>query len=146
ALRPDSGAVSQDVAWNTESKSAVFAELVNSPLDRRSTIIRGYLESRVQQVLRSREPIVDAQSILDLGMDSLMIVEVLNDCRQDLRIALYPREIYALPNFGALTAYLAREFERAHSGVVVEKDEPATQPTLLKEPGTPARVMSKRNQ
>jgi pimeloyl-ACP methyl ester carboxylesterase/acyl carrier protein len=102
------------------SSSGVFAELMGVVDDRRPAMIRAYLESRIQAVIRASEPIGDTQRILDLGMDSLMIVEVLNECRRDLQIALYPREMYSLPNFGALAAYLAREFDRAHKAVETE--------------------------
>jgi pimeloyl-ACP methyl ester carboxylesterase/acyl carrier protein len=93
--------------------AVVFERLAAAAPDERPSLIRAYLEQRINAALRRIEPIVDTQKILDLGMDSLMVVEVLNDCRRDLQIALYPREIYGLPNFGALTQYLTREFERS---------------------------------
>jgi acyl transferase domain-containing protein/alpha-beta hydrolase superfamily lysophospholipase len=92
----------------------IFNHLASAAMESRPALIRDYLEERMQAALHSNEPITDTQNILDLGMDSLMIVEVLNDCRRDLQIALYPREMYSLPNFGALAQYLAREFERSH--------------------------------
>jgi pimeloyl-ACP methyl ester carboxylesterase len=77
-------------------------------------------------------------------MDSLMIVEVLNDCRRDLRITVYPREIYARPALGELVQYLAAEFDRAHEAGESQAAAaaPRIEPVL---PLVPAPAPAKRN-
>ncbi|NEO50248.1 MAG: alpha/beta fold hydrolase, partial [Moorea sp. SIO4A3] len=55
-----------------------------------------------------------SSNLMDLGADSLMIVEVLNACKKDLKITLYPREFYERPTITALAKYLALEIERLH--------------------------------
>ena len=54
-------------------------------------------------------------SILDLGMNSLMLMEVLNGLRRSLKIMLYPREVYQRPRLEELADYLVFEFDRAHA-------------------------------
>jgi acyl transferase domain-containing protein/pimeloyl-ACP methyl ester carboxylesterase/acyl carrier protein len=114
--------------------------------DDRPALIRAYLEQRINTVLRRSEPIDDRQNILELGMDSLMVVEVLNDCRRDLRIALYPREMYALPGFGALVEYVAGAFERSHGGGrQVQESEPAVPAMAAVVSSTGVRRVTHRN-
>lgn len=60
------------------------------------------------------EQIQSHDSLLDLGMDSLMIMEAIASLKQDLQLMLYPREIYERPRLDVLTAYLAAEFTKAH--------------------------------
>jgi pimeloyl-ACP methyl ester carboxylesterase/NAD(P)-dependent dehydrogenase (short-subunit alcohol dehydrogenase family)/acyl carrier protein len=56
-------------------------------------------------------------NVLDLGMDSLMVMEVLNGLKHSLKIMLYPRELYERPQLDLLTEYVIVEFERAHLGL-----------------------------
>jgi pimeloyl-ACP methyl ester carboxylesterase len=55
---------------------------------------------------------VDAD-VQTLGMDSLMVVEVAQAVKQDLRLTLYPRELYEHPTIDSLAAYLAVELGTA---------------------------------
>jgi acyl transferase domain-containing protein/pimeloyl-ACP methyl ester carboxylesterase len=99
----------------TPPSEAVYERLLVLSSAELEEAIREYLRQRIARSVRSApESVADGQNLLGLGMDSLMIVEVLNDCRRDLRITIYPREIYARPTFGELVEYLAAEFDRAH--------------------------------
>ena len=57
------------------------------------------------------------ESLLDLGMDSLMVMEAINQLKTDLQLILYPREFYERPQIQDLATYLATEFNKAHQKV-----------------------------
>ncbi len=54
------------------------------------------------------------ENLLELGLDSLMLVELLNVLKKDLQLPLYPRELYARPQLPQLAKYLVEELERVH--------------------------------
>ncbi|MBI1357401.1 MAG: alpha/beta fold hydrolase [Acidobacteria bacterium] len=116
--------------------------LALAPLQRLSAV-KAYLGRRIAKAVGgSEESIEDDRNILDLGMDSLMIVEVLNDCRRDLGITLYPREIYSRPTFGALADYLALELDRSTGAAPELRSAPIPAPLA---PPLPAADPERRN-
>ena len=93
----------------------IFEQILAVLSTERQRLIRGYLQQRIARVLHAdEETINDDRNLTDFGMDSLMVIDVLNDCKSNLRIALHPREFYERPSFGQLAQYIAAEFERAH--------------------------------
>ncbi|HEV3076162.1 MAG TPA: alpha/beta fold hydrolase [Thermoanaerobaculia bacterium] len=60
--------------------------------------------------------------LFELGLDSLMTVELLNRLKRDLGLPLYPRELYDHPTLASFGSYLARELDRR---AVAPRDLPA---------------------
>ncbi|MEM9214630.1 MAG: alpha/beta fold hydrolase [Cyanobacteria bacterium P01_F01_bin.150] len=82
----------------------------------RSTFFATYLQQQISQVLQLPENTLSGDSnLMDVGMDSLMVMESINQLRQDFSLMLYPREFYEHPTIGTLSAYLAQEFNRMYS-------------------------------
>ncbi|MGK7875070.1 MAG: hybrid fatty acyl-AMP ligase/type I polyketide synthase [Xenococcaceae cyanobacterium] len=93
----------------------IFEKLLEMPPVRREEFLRSYLHSEIARILQMEvEQLSPAESLLDLGMDSLMVMEAINQLRGDLQLMLYPREFYERPRIDALARYLAAEFERSH--------------------------------
>ncbi len=83
-----------------------------------------YLKQQCSQVLQlDAYQIQTEDNLLELGMDSLMVMEAMNQVRQDLRLMLYPREFYERPRLDHLAQYLVSEFERIHLNQSAEQDE-----------------------
>ena len=69
-----------------------------------------YLQQRVARVLRMEEQAVPAdRNVMELGLDSIMVMELIRQLEQDLKLRLYPREIFERPSISALAEYLASE-------------------------------------
>ncbi|MDH7486314.1 MAG: beta-ketoacyl synthase N-terminal-like domain-containing protein [Anaerolineae bacterium] len=108
-----------------------------------------YLQQRVARVLRMEEQAVPAdRNVMELGLDSIMVMELIRQLEQDLQLRLYPREIFERPSISALAGYLAAEIRRVH-GAAAEAETPAPADLLAKlrprrRPG-PRRQPAERN-
>ena len=97
-------------------ESAVFQHLLEMKSDERAQFLERYLTDRVVSLLGADHAGLSRTDNLPLaGVDSLMIMDVLNGLRDDLRFMVYPREFYEQPTIQGLARYLSTEFERAHN-------------------------------
>ncbi|MGB3200150.1 MAG: alpha/beta fold hydrolase, partial [Nodosilinea sp.] len=80
----------------------------------RVTELVTYFQTQVAQVMGLSGPVPLDRPLLDLGIDSLMTMDLLALCRQDLQLVLYPREVMAHPTVADLAQYVASELVRLH--------------------------------
>ena len=100
----------------TVREVSLFEQLSKIDSSLRTTKLEEYLLELVARLLQvPPESIPLDSSLLDLGMDSLMIMDALGQLKRDLQLMIYPREIYERPRLNALAQYLASEFERSFS-------------------------------
>ena len=95
--------------------NGILDELLATKVEQRTEYLTTYLQKAIAEILQI-EPAnlaVDA-SLLDIGMDSLMVMEAINQLKTDLKLILYPREFYEHPQITALAAYLAAELAKTH--------------------------------
>jgi acyl transferase domain-containing protein/pimeloyl-ACP methyl ester carboxylesterase/acyl carrier protein len=86
--------------------------LLALPAADRRTALEQYLQTQLAVVMGRQDlPPLD-RSLLDLGLDSLMTMDLLALCKQDLHLLLYPREVMAHPTLQDLARYLTQELER----------------------------------
>ncbi len=156
------GVISAD--WNLLSKkfpylqqSNYFAQLVTSTTDQlqtkifdqllatspaqRPAYLTDYLQRAIAEILQIKPANLSINdSLLDLGMDSLMVMEAINQLKTDLQLILYPREFYERPQISDLAAYLATEFATAHPQTAIETKKPnsSTKTKLFKQKLSPA--------
>ena len=98
-----------------EQNSQIFAELLATSTTERPEYLARYLQRAIAQILQIEPKSLSLNdSLLDLGMDSLMVMEAINQLKTDLRLILYPREFYEHPQIDSLAKYLAKEFAKAH--------------------------------
>ena len=123
----------------------IFTQVRAASSGERPHLIRRYLQQRIARALHAEaETIGDDQNLMELGTDSLMMVDVLADCKSNLRVALYPREFYERPSLRELAEYVAAEFERVqghpNDAPILEAVQPAAAapdeswPATLSEP------------
>ncbi|MGL5835074.1 MAG: alpha/beta fold hydrolase, partial [Waterburya sp.] len=100
----------------------IWQDLLETSVAQRPEYLTAYLKKAIAEILQI-EPAKLAvnDSLLDLGMDSLMVMEAINQLKTDLQLILYPREFYERPQINALAAYLATEFAQVH-----ERSEPTS--------------------
>jgi acyl transferase domain-containing protein/acyl-CoA synthetase (AMP-forming)/AMP-acid ligase II/pimeloyl-ACP methyl ester carboxylesterase len=96
----------------------VFAELLATPAEKRPEYLTQYLQQAIAQILQIEPASLSVNdSLLDTGMDSLMVMEAINQLKTDLQLLLYPREFYERPQITSLAAYLATEFAKTHEQI-----------------------------
>ncbi len=82
------------------------------PAREQQAALERYLQEEIAGVLGLPQAEVPIDSnVLELGINSLMIMEVFNHLRQDFDLMLYPREFYEHPVGRDLAGYLVRESE-----------------------------------
>jgi pimeloyl-ACP methyl ester carboxylesterase/acyl carrier protein len=98
-----------------EQHNTVFQTLLGLEVKQQTAFLTDYLQTLLARIKQVAKTEINAdKSLLDLGMDSLMVMEALNQVKQDLSLMIYPREIYQHPVIAQLSAYLAREFQKNH--------------------------------
>ena len=95
-----------------ERKSAFLTRFWAATTEGRHKVVQTYLQQQVAYALgvAAGDVAVDA-NLMHLGLDSLMVMEVLNACKREMKLALYPREFYERPSLAALATYLTHELE-----------------------------------
>lgn len=97
-----------------EASSDLLQRLLWLDESDRVTELVAYFQTQVAQVMGLNGPVPLDRPLLDLGIDSLMTMDLLALCRQDLQLVLYPREIMAHPTVADLAQYVASELVRLH--------------------------------
>ena len=74
------------------------------------TLLTDYLRQRVGHVLRMpASDINTTRGIVELGLDSIMVMELIRQFQTDLGLSLFMREIFDRPSLTDLAAYLAAQ-------------------------------------
>jgi thioesterase domain-containing protein/acyl carrier protein len=85
-------------------------------LEEREQALESYLRSQIGDVLHlDSEALQVHRDLTELGLDSLMAMEIIRRMEADLDIRVYPREIFEQPSIRALTDHLSAELDRAWS-------------------------------
>ena len=114
--------------FEDKAQAQIFAELLATSIENRPEYLAEYLRSAISQVLGVEPDNLSLEaSLLDLGMDSLMVMEAIDRLKTDLQLILYPREFYERPRIADLAKYLATEFSKTHQQTVkeIQTAEPA---------------------
>lgn len=107
-----------------EAKNQILTELLATKPENRPAYLTQYLQQAIAKILQlSPENLSVDDSLLDLGMDSLMVMEAINQLKTDLQLILYPREFYEHPQINGLAEYLAVEFAKTHQKTAKKHSE-----------------------
>ncbi len=100
-----------------ENKSQeIFTQLLEYSSKNREEFLTNYLQKTIAEILQlESEKLAINDSLLDVGMDSLMVMEAINQVKSDLQLMLYPREFYERPRIIQLAKYLSSEFTKTHT-------------------------------
>ena len=93
---------------------------------KRPAFIREILQRRAGRILGIAPADLPAdRSLFDLGMDSLMTMELIRRVKSDFQLTIFPREVYEHPAIGTLSAYLNTELAKARQRQAVSPAAPA---------------------
>ncbi len=131
-----------------QTKSDVLGRITAAESGQQVETILTYLKSLTASTLKVDETRVTGDSDLtELGIDSLMIMEMLECIKRDFDLMVYPREVYSNPRLADLAGYLARELENSRmdtnqvdSGVKQRADRQDSRVVTISDPraGLPA--------
>ena len=121
--------IAGEVQQSTEKKETeaaepkIFPELLAISSQERESVLITYLQEQIAQVLQlDPEELPIDDNLIDRGMDSLMVMETINQLQDHLQLMLYPREFYERPRIKALAPYLLAEFEQVHGSLLSEPE------------------------
>ncbi|VAW80208.1 Polyketide synthase modules and related proteins [hydrothermal vent metagenome] len=116
------------------TKSLLHGLLQQNQVSRENSLAAYLSEAliSINQISDSKD--FEKQHILDLGMDSLMIMELIQKVRKDLDLQLYPKEIYEHPQVADLATYLQEVFEKTHFSHLLSEQSQNNSPTTPKTP------------
>jgi malonyl CoA-acyl carrier protein transacylase/NAD(P)-dependent dehydrogenase (short-subunit alcohol dehydrogenase family)/SAM-dependent methyltransferase/acyl carrier protein len=98
----------------------LLAQIAAATLPLQPGLLSVYLRQRFAAVLNiSEEEVPIDGNIFELGLDSLMSMEVLKRISEDFKIIVYPREFAERPTVAAFAEYLVHELRRPQDAVAV---------------------------
>jgi acyl transferase domain-containing protein/acyl-CoA synthetase (AMP-forming)/AMP-acid ligase II/pimeloyl-ACP methyl ester carboxylesterase len=120
------------------NSSDIFTQLLATTATDRDIYLTDYLQTAIAQILQvDKQQLSVNDSLLDLGMDSLMVMEAIDRLKKDLQLMLYPREFYERPKITSLAQYLAVEFSNTHDkSTTTQPLTPHTNPPAPQSPLT----------
>jgi amino acid adenylation domain-containing protein len=127
-----SGPAGEPRSGAAEWKSKLHSQLQGLPDEQQVELLVRYLCQRIGRVMQMPDSAISAKrNILELGVDSIMVMELVRELERDLQLRLYPREVFERPSVEALAEYLAAEFNRSKGNTVtaVMDDPNALQPS-----------------
>jgi acyl transferase domain-containing protein/pimeloyl-ACP methyl ester carboxylesterase/acyl carrier protein len=93
-----------------------FDQLLALQPGQRPGFLRDTLRRHASNILgMPPENLPSDRNLPELGMDSLMIMEMADAIKQDFQLALYPRELYDHPTIDSMATYLDGELSTARS-------------------------------
>ncbi|WP_019509581.1 type I polyketide synthase [Pleurocapsa sp. PCC 7319] len=105
------------------SETKIFQVLLNVSSQERESILVAYLQEQIAQVLQlDAKELSTEDNLIDRGMDSLMVMEAINQFQEHLQLMLYPREFYERPRIKILAPYLLSEFEQIHGDLLIKPE------------------------
>ena len=110
-----------DVASTSCAELAEQAAAAQGPLQRlrsaggaeRLESLELYLADAVSEIASWDDTVASDVNLMDRGLDSLMVMELVNRVKKDLGLALYAREIFERPTLQDLASYLDSEVDWA---------------------------------
>ncbi|NEP57197.1 MAG: SDR family NAD(P)-dependent oxidoreductase, partial [Symploca sp. SIO2G7] len=139
--------VLQQETFPEKTKEQISDKLQSASITERQDILKTYVQSLIAKTIgMSPSKISTDANFVELGMDSLMGMEVINKLSSDLDFIIYPREFYERPTINSLTQYLSAELNNDN---VTTQPSPtsseifATKSSLSRDSARPASVSSR---
>ncbi len=97
---------------------APFPDLQSLDLRQRESWISQYLQEKIAASVGERAVPPDELNLTEMGIDSLMVIGILNDIRRDLQVTLYPAEWERHATLAGLSRHLASRLPAQSSAAI----------------------------
>ena len=100
---------------------------------KRRAFLENYLQERIAKILSLGDNTVPLKGdFLKLGVDSLMIMELINAIKQDFDLTLFAREVFDRSSVSTLAEHLAAELDgRTKKSDATQEDTNVSSPSIL---------------
>ncbi|HBL10886.1 MAG TPA: short-chain dehydrogenase [Cyanobacteria bacterium UBA11162] len=98
------------IAQQSKQTSEIVQQLAATQASERQALLTSYLQRQAASVLKLPQLPDSQQSLFDLGMDSLMAVELVNLLRSELQVELPVMEFMQASSIAALVVLLLKQF------------------------------------
>ncbi|HMV99523.1 MAG TPA: amino acid adenylation domain-containing protein [Acidobacteriota bacterium] len=138
---PTTTAAPEVVEIKLPENASLEAQLKHASLELQHHLMVTYLQDRISESLHtSRELIEPDRNLIELGLDSIIVTDLMMHFKQDLQFPIFPAEIFRQPSVNAMATYLIGEFNRRHNlpsepppAIIVPSVEPAVAARLKQE-------------
>ncbi|MCG8643627.1 MAG: SDR family NAD(P)-dependent oxidoreductase, partial [Desulfobacterales bacterium] len=102
------GGMPENKAVSSDEKAIPSSDVLQQlPSHDQQALMKTYLQKEISRILRIREnKISDDQNLIELGMDSLIFIELSQTLGEDLQLKIVPHKIFENPTIAAM----ARQF------------------------------------
>jgi len=106
-------------------KSETLLALEDAAPSERGGIVQGYLREQIADIMRMDAESVDLNSdVVELGVDSLMVMEVIKLCKRGLGVTILPKDLFERPTVAEWATYVTAEIGETHG---LEAEAPAAE-------------------
>jgi natural product biosynthesis luciferase-like monooxygenase protein len=82
-----------------------------------------YLRGQIAEALETEpESLSDDKHVMELGLDSIMVIQLIGDLQRVYGIRLHPREVFEHPSIGELAGYLCGQLAPSEASGTVDID------------------------
>ncbi|MCA9872613.1 MAG: HAD-IIIC family phosphatase [Anaerolineales bacterium] len=105
--------------------SQIREQILGSPAAERAPLMERYLQQGIADVLRlAPTDIATSRNVMELGLDSIMVMELIQRLDRELILTIYPREVFERPSVQALAAYLLTALDPMAEGTAAPAESP----------------------
>lgn len=123
----------QDSKEENKEKTC-FQQLMAQPHRERESTIEAFLIATLKNVLRLTENELQPQiNFIELGMDSLLVMEVVKAIKAQCQLTVYPRELHEHPTLESMVKYLTLEFNQQYGDASIGVEEGLAEKVAVKE-------------
>jgi len=114
-----------DAPKRIEDNGPDIAAFVQSPAADAVTpeCLADYLRGQIAEALEAEpESLSDSKHVMELGLDSIMVIQLIGDLQRVYGIRLHPREVFEHPSIGELAGYLCGQLTSTGTSGTVDID------------------------
>ncbi|MFF4761628.1 type I polyketide synthase [Streptomyces sp. NPDC001292] len=112
---PDEPSAADEGTRDADEPPALLARLADAAPDTRPGLVAAHLVQLLAAALWiPAEEIGPDTDLLQLGVDSLMVMQVVTACKNELRLGLSPRELFERPTLAEWAAFVTTRCEQEH--------------------------------
>lgn len=99
----------------SDEKSQTLLDLEAAEPEARHGIVQAFLCGQVADIMRLEPEAVDMDSdVVELGVDSLMVMEVIKCCKSGLQITILPKDLFERPSVNQWSTYVTEVVATTH--------------------------------
>ncbi|MBU6352236.1 MAG: SDR family NAD(P)-dependent oxidoreductase, partial [Chloroflexi bacterium] len=113
---------------STTSVQSIYQQLMDALPKKRASLMRTYVQEVVAQTLQATQPLAVDVGFSDLGVDSLMAIELRRRLEKGLQMAIPSTIAFEYPTIDALTGFLLQKLDEQRAELLALQTDSPLQP------------------